>query len=877
MPFRLLLAATVLAAPAAPARDAELLRQARANAVDFERTVASMRRLLHAWLKHADSRTLLLPDRVAGQPAGLKPGDARVYTPHNSGADLYPYLILTARLTDPALYHGRMLEMLRNEIRFTNARAGVPGNLDLDTGKLGPPSLFGAGEYAKDGLLAVTEYLGRTPWYYRMVDMTADAMEQAPVPSRFGRLPASDAELNGDFMQTLVRLATMTSDPRFLAWGRRIADAYIEEVLPGNHGVPSGKWDFTAHTGDGRLRLRDHGNETVVGLTLQFALENALGTPRAARYRPVIARMLDRILASANPDGMLYNEVDAATLKPVDSGLSDNWGYIYGAVFTFYQCTGEDQYRQAVLKVLRNLPKYRRYIWEGRPNNPQRPLGSFDGYADSIESALYLVNREPVPEALAWIESEMKVMAAMQKPDGHLEYWYGEGNYNRTSLIYALMKSQGVRPAVWAAGVGAGAVRDGPRLLLSLRAAAPRVYVFDHARHRRTINLDKNYVRLNEIPEWFTAAENSLYRLRSAGRPERILLGSELIAGVTLAPGDWIVEPAGDARDASPTMAREALPMRTFEDLNQAARGFQESRILLTAIELDIFNAVGDGASAPAIASRIGANPRATAMLLDALVSLEALDKSGDTYRATVESARFRAARPGMMHTVNLWDSWSTLTAAVRSGAAVRRPGVEAAESDWTGAFIDAMHANAASQARHMVQAVGAAGAKRLLDVGGGSGAYAIAFAQAEPALQADVLDLPQVTPIADRHIRAAGLADRVRTKHGDLARDDLGQGYDLILLSAICHMLSEAENFDLLARCARALLPGGRVVIRDFILEPGRTAPRGAAIFALNMLVGTRRGNTYTEAEYRDWLRNAGFRQVQRLSPTGDLIVATR
>jgi hypothetical protein len=370
-------------------------------------------------------------------------------------------------------------------------------------------------------------------------------MNQAPVESRFGRLPASDAELNGDYMQVLVRLALMTGDPRFLEWGRRIADAYVEEVLPGNHGVPSGKWDFTAHSGDGRLRLRDHGNETVVGLTLQFALEDQLGSSRAARYRPAIARMLDRILESANPDGMLYNELDAATLKPVNQGLSDNWGYIYGAVYTFYQCTGETRYRDAVLKVLRNLPKYRNHVWEGRPNKPELPLGSFDGYADSIESALYLVNREPVAEALAWIDSETKVMTAMQKPDGHIEYWYGEGNYNRTLLIYALMKSQGVRPAAWEPGIGVGAVRAGERLFLSLSAPGERLYQFDFARHRRTLNLGRNYVRLNEIPEWFTVEENTLYRLRLQGRPERLLLGSELVAGVGLIPGNWIIEPAG--------------------------------------------------------------------------------------------------------------------------------------------------------------------------------------------------------------------------------------------------------------------------------------------------------------------------------------------
>jgi hypothetical protein len=516
--------------------------RAQENGRRFEEALAASKRVLLAWLTHADAKTLLLPDRVPGRAQGLKPGvTARLYTPHNSGADLYPYLILTANFTDPDLYNGRMMQMLRNEIRFTTQGNSVPGNLDMSTGELASPSLFGAGEYAKDGLLTVTEYLGRTPWFYRMVDMVADAMAMADVPSRFGKLPASDAELNGDYLQALVRLSVMTGDRRFIEWARRIGDAYIEEVLPGNHDVPCGKWNFDTHTGDSRLRMRDHGNETVIGLVLLYALENYWQTPRADKYRPVIAKMLDRILASANPDGMLYNEVDAATLKPIDSRLSDNWGYVYGAVYSFYQCTGETKYRDAVRKVLANLPKYRNYVWEP---NTQLPLGSFDGYADSLEGAIYLVNREPVPEALGWIESEIKVMLAMQQPDGHIENWYGEGNFNRTALLYALMKSQGARPEQWAAGIRVGAVREGGKLYLSLEAPQAVKIRLDFARYRRVLNFDKNYVRLNEFPEWYTVDENTLYRLRSAsGGSEQVLLGSEWIAGITLAPGNWLIEP----------------------------------------------------------------------------------------------------------------------------------------------------------------------------------------------------------------------------------------------------------------------------------------------------------------------------------------------
>jgi hypothetical protein len=269
--------------------------------------------------------------------------------------------------------------------------------------------------------------------------------------------------------------------------------------------------------------------------------------------------MLDRILESANPDGLLYDEVDTATLKPFRETLSDNWGYIYGAVYTYYQVTGDTTYRDAVIRVLRNLPKYRKHVWEPR-KDADLPLGSFDGYADTIESALYLVNREPVPEAFDWIESEMQVMLAMQRPDGHVEYWYGEGNFNRTALLYAYMQSQGVRPDHWQRGMAVGAVREGERLLLDLTLPSATRIQFDYARHARAINLDRNYVRLNEFPEWFVVDENTLYTLHRDGATadDMIRLGSELVEGVTLEPGQWTVSPLGRAPYAKTSAVAQA-------------------------------------------------------------------------------------------------------------------------------------------------------------------------------------------------------------------------------------------------------------------------------------------------------------------------------
>jgi ubiquinone/menaquinone biosynthesis C-methylase UbiE len=315
------------------------------------------------------------------------------------------------------------------------------------------------------------------------------------------------------------------------------------------------------------------------------------------------------------------------------------------------------------------------------------------------------------------------------------------------------------------------------------------------------------------------------------------------------------------ARDAAGVMP---------DELAQSIRGFQESRAILTALELDLFTAIGSGATAAQAAAAAGTEARATEMLLHALASLDLVRKEGTVFHNTPVAARFLAAgspdsaRMAMLHTAGLWHRWSGLTECVRTGTAT--PEERGAEG--TEAFIAAMHNNARQRAAQLAGAV-AAGASRMLDVGGGSGAYAIAFAQANPQLRAEVFDQPAVLAIAERHIREAGLEERISIRVGDLRTDEFG-GYDLVLISAICHMLSEEENRDLLARVHRALVKGGRVAIQDFLLRADKTGPRAAALFSLNMLVNTRGGASYSEDEYAAWLGEAGFDEVRRVPMAG-------
>jgi tRNA A58 N-methylase Trm61 len=179
-------------------------------------------------------------------------------------------------------------------------------------------------------------------------------------------------------------------------------------------------------------------------------------------------------------------------------------------------------------------------------------------------------------------------------------------------------------------------------------------------------------------------------------------------------------------------------------------------------------------------------------MLLNALVALGLLLKTGDEYRNTPESARFFVRRSkddqrnGLLHTANIWHRWSTLTAAVRQGTHIPIDGDRSRE--WTNNFIAGMQRNAKDRAPLVLKALGIAGVHRILDLGGGSGAYSIAFAKASPEVRCEILDLPEVVPLATEHVREAGVSAQVSLRPGDMLHDDFGSGYDIVMLKALSH-----------------------------------------------------------------------------------------
>ena len=175
------------------------------------------------------------------------------------------------------------------------------------------------------------------------------------------------------------------------------------------------------------------------------------------------------------------------------------------------------------------------------------------------------------------------------------------------------------------------------------------------------------------------------------------------------------------------------------------------------------------------------------------------------------------------------------------------------------------MHERAHRNAPNVVSLLDLSNVYRVLDVGGGSGAYSMAFVHAREGILTTVFDLPNVTPLTREYIDQEGLSEKVETVEGDYNKDNLGSNFDLVFLSAIVHINSYDQNKALIHKASKALNPGGQVVIHDFIMDDDRTAPAFGTLFSLNMLVGTEAGDTYTESEVRSWMGEAELSNVKR------------
>ncbi|MDD5007751.1 MAG: methyltransferase [Syntrophorhabdaceae bacterium] len=322
--------------------------------------------------------------------------------------------------------------------------------------------------------------------------------------------------------------------------------------------------------------------------------------------------------------------------------------------------------------------------------------------------------------------------------------------------------------------------------------------------------------------------------------------------------------------------------MEGYEAILADMWNIMKGRIILTAAELDLFSHLHKRkATAAELASSLGLDTRATTRILDCLVAFDLLKKDYDIYEPTgvgiyLSKYHPETALPFLHHFRHLWDNWSSLTEVVRKGGnRKKRSSPQRSEADMK-AFIGAMHAIGKDLSREIADFYDLSRFKQLLDIGGASGTYTIAFLRKNPGMNAVIFDLPDVIGIAKKQMRKEGLHGRVKFATGDFYKDALPAGADLALLSAIIHQNNPKQNLALFKKVHRALVRGGVLLIRDHIMDESRTNPPAGTVFALNMLVGTHSGDTYTFREVRDALEKAGFAGVRllRTGPKMDCLV---
>ncbi len=328
--------------------------------------------------------------------------------------------------------------------------------------------------------------------------------------------------------------------------------------------------------------------------------------------------------------------------------------------------------------------------------------------------------------------------------------------------------------------------------------------------------------------------------------------------------------------------------MKTRDDLMRVSRGYWESRAILTAVELEIFTVLGRRKfSAKVVAKRIGADPRGAELLLDCLAGMGLLTKTGTGYSIAKAMAPHLTEGPesalGMLrHHAALWRTWDRMTEVVREGrpapsrSSFRRGPAEAR------AFTMAMRAGALRLAPGVAAELNLKGRKHLLDLGGGPGVYAASFARENPGLRVTVVDLPDVAEVGREICREyPDVADRVTFHAADLDQDDLPADADAAFLSHVIHGQSEDEVRALFGRVAAALPGKGLFIVRELFTGPDRTTPPSASLFALNMLVNTPAGRTYSTRETAAWLKKAGFATTtfrrSKAAPDADYILARK
>lgn len=316
-------------------------------------------------------------------------------------------------------------------------------------------------------------------------------------------------------------------------------------------------------------------------------------------------------------------------------------------------------------------------------------------------------------------------------------------------------------------------------------------------------------------------------------------------------------------------------------ELLKLSGGYWSTCALHTGVKLDLFSRSGTAAE---LARAAGGDERGTEMLLNALTALGLMAREGDRYAPTPFATEYLSRTSPrylghiIMHHHHLMEGWAHLDEAVRSGVPIRRRVSHDAGESERESFEMGMFNLAMLNAPCVVHRIDLQGRRRLLDLGGGPGTYAIHFCQANPQLTAAVYDLPTTRPFAEKTIASFGLGERITFHEGDFISDDVPGGFDVAWLSHILHGEGEEGCAVILRRAVAALEPGGMLLVQEFILDDTMDSPLFPALFSLNMLLGTPHGRSYSQRQLEEMLAAAGVGHVRRLElnlPNGAGVLA--
>jgi len=270
---------------------------------------------------------------------------------------------------------------------------------------------------------------------------------------------------------------------------------------------------------------------------------------------------------------------------------------------------------------------------------------------------------------------------------------------------------------------------------------------------------------------------------------------------------------------------------------------------------------------------------RGTEIMLNALCALGYLAKKNEHYHLsdavnkTLNQHDFPLAKEWLLHEWRLLNRWIHLPEVLESGTPYREPEKKTVHRNHRN-FIYSMAHREQENTLVLLENIDLSGHKKLLDLGGGPGLFAIAFLEKYPLLSATVFDTPETEILAREFFQNSAVRNRLQFIAGDFRTAELGKSYDVALLSSILHIYSPEENKKLLQKVYDALLPGGKIVIRDFLLNPDKVGPIIGNLFAVNMLVNTDNGNAYTYREMKNWLIKTGFSHIKRKILKGRMLL---